>query len=396
MAAEAEEVPLCGLHHLKFVELKEFPEDTPDFSDVLGSYASNRCKARACRRDGTLNRVPLCAEDVIATGMEDLFDEDGYCIGLCSKHAELVLGRAVEGRACTGTICSGHASGEGEDSHISNVSQPQCGRVRVGSRIYCETCDMVRVETGKTPMKPVRAVRGPPTPVSASSFVDAGEQVSPLTEAGGSGGGSGMLRQAAGMIGAALSAAQGTGAVPSTVKSAVHGAANLAAVERFGDAGASPDSSTAPAGGSPGLVMRGGSSGMEMDRLLDVLGSVKDQLGRLERRQFESEASIMKQLASAGSLPAVPAEAASAPQLPEQGGAKGLESARKMGVDVMAKLRGGVEDADPTAPPPRRLGALMRPAANIIICHLASSLSRGVPSTRTFHPPITCIEPTLQ
>ena len=111
MAAEAEEVPLCGLHHLKFVELKEFPEDTPDFSDVLGSYASNRCKARACRRDGTLNRVPLCAEDVIATGMEDLFDEDGYCIGLCSKHAELVLGRAVEGRACTGTICSGHASG---------------------------------------------------------------------------------------------------------------------------------------------------------------------------------------------------------------------------------------------------------------------------------------------
>ena len=60
MTAEAEEVPLCGLHHLKFVELKEFPEDTPDFSDVLGSYASNRCKARACRRDGTLNRVPLC------------------------------------------------------------------------------------------------------------------------------------------------------------------------------------------------------------------------------------------------------------------------------------------------------------------------------------------------
>ena len=97
---------------------------------------------------------------------------------------------------------------------------------------------MVRVETGKTPMKPVRAVRGPPTPVSASSFVDAGEQVSPLTEAGGSGGGSGMLRQAAGMIDAALSAAQGTGAMPSTAKSAVHGAANLAAVERFGDAGA--------------------------------------------------------------------------------------------------------------------------------------------------------------
>ena len=64
MAAEAEEVPLCGLHHLKFVELKGFLEDTPDFLDVLGAYASNRCKARACRRDGALIRVPMCAEDV--------------------------------------------------------------------------------------------------------------------------------------------------------------------------------------------------------------------------------------------------------------------------------------------------------------------------------------------
>ena len=104
-----------------------------------------------------------------------------------------------------------------------------------------------------------------------------------------------MLRQAAGMIGAALSEAQGTGVVPPTGKAAVHDAVDLAAVERFGDVGASPGSSTAPVGGSPGLVMRGSASGMEMDRLLDMLGSVKDQLGRLERRQFESEASIMKQ-----------------------------------------------------------------------------------------------------
>ena len=37
-----------------------------------------------------------------------------------------------------------------------------------------------------------------------------------------------------------------------------------------------------------------------------------------------------------------------------------------------------------------------RPAANIMICHLASSLSRGCPSTGTIHPPRTCIEPTLQ
>jgi len=36
-----------------------------------------------------------------------------------------------------------------------------------------------------------------------------------------------------------------------------------------------------------------------------------------------------------------------------------------MGVDVMAKLRGEVKDTDPTAPPPRRLGALMRSADEV-------------------------------
>ena len=36
-----------------------------------------------------------------------------------------------------------------------------------------------------------------------------------------------------------------------------------------------------------------------------------------------------------------------------------------------------------------------RPAANIMICHLASSLSRGCPSTGTIHPPRTCIETTF-
>ena len=85
-----------------------------------------------------------------------------------------------------------------------------------------------------------------------------------------------MLRQAAGMIGAALSAAQGTGVAPSAGKAGVHDAVNLAAVERLGDVGASPDTPTAQAGGSPGLVMRGGARGMEMGRLMDVRGSVKE------------------------------------------------------------------------------------------------------------------------
>ena len=71
-----------------------------------------------------------------------------------------------------------------------------------------------------------------------------------------------------------------------------------------------------------------------MGRLMVVLGSVKDQLGRLERRQFESEAPIMKQLASSGSLPAAPSEVAGLPQTAEPAGDEGLESARKMGVEM--------------------------------------------------------------
>ena len=174
-----------------------------------------------------------------------------------------------------------------------------------------------------------------------------------------------MLMQAAEMIGAALSAAQGTGVAPSTVKSGVHDAANRAAVERYGDAGASPDSSTAPAGGSPGLGMQAGSDSMAMDQLMDVLGSVKDQLGRLERRHFESEASIMKQMVSFGSLPAASSEGAGFPQSAAPAGDEGLESARKMGVGMMAKLRGDVKDTDPTASASRRLGALMRSADEV-------------------------------
>ena len=128
-----------------------------------------------------------------------------------------------------------------------------------------------------------------------------------------------------------MSAAQGTGVAPSTVKSGVHDAANRAAVKRYGEAGASPDSSTAPAGDSPGLGMRSGSSGMAMDQVMDVLGSVKDQLGRLERRQFESEASIMKQLASSGSLPAAPSEGAGFPQsaAPAAGWRRGTRESQK-------------------------------------------------------------------
>ena len=32
----------CCLHQLKFVEVDEFPDDAPDFSDVLEGYAMRR------------------------------------------------------------------------------------------------------------------------------------------------------------------------------------------------------------------------------------------------------------------------------------------------------------------------------------------------------------------
>ena len=62
MAAEAEEVPLCGLHHLKFAEFEEFPEDTPDFSDVLGAYASSR---RCVIRRGRGRRRGVCRRSAV-------------------------------------------------------------------------------------------------------------------------------------------------------------------------------------------------------------------------------------------------------------------------------------------------------------------------------------------
>ena len=73
----------------------------------------------------------------------------------------------------------------------------------------------------------------------------------------------------------------------------------------------------------------------------------------------------MKQLASSDSRPAAPAGGAGLPQPAAPAGDKGLESARKMGADVMAKLRGEVKDSDPTASPSRRLGALMRSADEV-------------------------------
>lgn len=365
MAAGADDIPQCGLHYLKFAVLEEYPDDTPDFSDVLGSLATRRCRAKACRRDGARMRVPLCAEDVIATGKDEMFDDEGFCVGLCPKHAELVLSRAVEGRACSGSMCSGVAS---EDSGgASSVSQPQCGRVRVGARLFCETCDIVRRDTGKTPVKPLRAVRGPPTTGSPAALDD--EHVSPLTD--GSAGGAGVVQTAAGLLGAALGAVTGTGGRNQVMKSSMDDALNDEAVERCAGAGVSPDATTLHDGGvgepplhfgqgAADISFNDGAGGEVLGSLMDVLGSVKEQLGRLERRQVASEMAIMDRLTSAPSSVHALGASLDSSQMPhEGGGGAGLVSARKMGADVMEQLRGVAHVDDASSTPTRRLAAVM-------------------------------------
>ena len=121
----------CSLHRLKFADVAEFPDDKPDFNDILQGFAIGRCQATCRRKDTPPVRIPLCLEDVEETDDVTLFDDDGFLVSVCSKHASVVLSRAVEGRACTGAGCSG-APGA-----IGQAPTPRVGRVLIGSRLYC-------------------------------------------------------------------------------------------------------------------------------------------------------------------------------------------------------------------------------------------------------------------
>ena len=76
-------VACCDLRKLVFETLDEFPDDTPGFSNIVGAFASKRCRAAI----STAQRV----EDVEATDDASLFDEAGYLVGLCGKHSALVI-----------------------------------------------------------------------------------------------------------------------------------------------------------------------------------------------------------------------------------------------------------------------------------------------------------------
>ena len=102
----------CCLHLLRFAEIEEFPDDVVDFSDILGGYAIGRCQALCRPCDGETVQVPLCVEDVEETDDATLFDDKGFLVSVCNKHASAVLSRAVDGRACTGEGCS-HAGAWG-------------------------------------------------------------------------------------------------------------------------------------------------------------------------------------------------------------------------------------------------------------------------------------------
>ena len=132
--------PKCGLHLVRFARIEGFEDDTPDFSDLLLRYKTGKCQASTAR-DNVCARVPLCNEDVQATqraGHGDLFDSELFLTGVCPAHAEAILSRAVEGRACTGEQCA----------PLQGVQRalPRVGRVMAGTRIYCIECYEERCE----------------------------------------------------------------------------------------------------------------------------------------------------------------------------------------------------------------------------------------------------------
>ena len=107
MATEASApVAQCCLHKLKFAAVEEFPDDEVDFSDILGGFAVGRCQAQCRPCDGESVQIPLCLEDLEETDDPSLFDDNGFLVSVCHKHANAVMSRAVDGRACTGEGCS--------------------------------------------------------------------------------------------------------------------------------------------------------------------------------------------------------------------------------------------------------------------------------------------------
>ena len=361
----------CGLHRLKF---KELDEETPDFSSELAAYQTGKCQRQVSLRGRPPAKVPLCAEDVEATNDEALFDEKGYLVGLCAGHAAMVVSQAVEGRACTGEACSGLD----QESGLSKA-KPRCGTKFVGKRLYCDECYGVRISTGVTPAKPVRALvmsdgSLDSLPASASSSVSALSM---------SGGGSPAMR--GGVFGAALSRA-GRALAGVGGDAALHDA--VASAKAAGSPARSDDATTLPESGGAAAVNLGveldlaslkelmaasmerqeamvARQAAENELFRSDLGAVREGLEQVADTLGHFSARLGEAERKASAAPAVLA-GGSTSEGPPAAAVKGVESvasARAVGTDVMDELRGPELPDDPTLPPLRRLERAIENAA---------------------------------
>ena len=346
----------CSLHLLKFCPIDD---ETPDFGDELSKLSSGRCRRQVSLRGRPAVRVPLCAEDVEETDEASLFDDEGYLVGLCPAHAELVLSRAVEGRACTGEVCS-----QVGPSGMSR-SSPNCGVRLVGKRLYCEGCHTIRVSSGVTPSKPVRsdlAALAFEAPESASDTVSpltCTTEGSPMSGVGGAFRRVGrVLSGVGGDVGHHAALVEGKGSSSSPVNergdetpTVVPGAVGRTEHERAAE---------------DGLRVQMDEMRMDLKNVLDSLGTFSSRLGETERgldrvyRTAPEERSSKTE--SASEVRSTTVEAASKGDVGEEesGAFEKLLQARKVSVGVMEGVRGRPTPDDSSLSPTKRLERAMK------------------------------------
>ena len=82
----------------------------PVFREELATLGPAGCGRPVSTPGFSPSRVPLAAEDVVATANRKLFDEDGYLTMVCPVHAEFLTAHAVLPRVCAGPQCRGRAA----------------------------------------------------------------------------------------------------------------------------------------------------------------------------------------------------------------------------------------------------------------------------------------------
>ena len=117
----------CRLHKLRFTG-----EDQPNFDDIVKKLPGGRC--RSCiypGRPGSAH-LALADEDMELKAEDPRACFQGFYIGICKDHAELVFRRAVRDRVCRGPSCNPVGQLE--------KACPGLGVARVGQHLWCEDC----------------------------------------------------------------------------------------------------------------------------------------------------------------------------------------------------------------------------------------------------------------